>query len=125
MYAFLGIKSLGYKHATKRSIPFDSWLATARRRQHASHVGDHERWQSSQAHTELSCGYVADSSEYADWQDAKYCLACASGGYALQVAMRASGLKPGDKVLANAYTLAPVPGGVEATLAVARLGQGV
>ena len=50
--------------------------------------------------------------EYADWQGAKYCLACASGGYALQVAMRASGLKPGDKVLANAYTLAPVPGAI-------------
>lgn len=50
--------------------------------------------------------------EYADWQGAKYCLACASGGYALHVAMRAAGLQPGDKVLANAYTLAPVPGAI-------------
>jgi len=50
--------------------------------------------------------------EYADWQGAKYCLACASGGYALQVAMRAAGLKAGDKILANAYTLAPVPGAI-------------
>ncbi|MEL7273290.1 MAG: aminotransferase class I/II-fold pyridoxal phosphate-dependent enzyme [Pseudomonadota bacterium] len=50
--------------------------------------------------------------EYADWQGAKYCLACASGGYALQVALRAAGLKQGDVVLANAYTLAPVPGAI-------------
>ena len=50
--------------------------------------------------------------EYADWQGAKYCLACASGGYALQVALRAAGLQAGDKVLANAYTLAPVPGAI-------------
>lgn len=48
--------------------------------------------------------------EYAAYQGAKYCLACASGGYAIQVALRAAGLQHGDKVLANAYTLAPVPG---------------
>lgn len=50
--------------------------------------------------------------EYAAYQGAKYCLACASGGYALHVALRAAGLKPGDKVLANAWTLAPVPGAI-------------
>ncbi len=50
--------------------------------------------------------------EYAEWQGAKYCLACASGGYALQVALRAAGLQAGDTVLANAYTLAPVPGAI-------------
>lgn len=50
--------------------------------------------------------------EYADYQGAKYCLACASGGYALAVALKAAGLQPGDKVLANAYTLAPVPGAI-------------
>lgn len=50
--------------------------------------------------------------EYADYQGSKYCLACSSGGYALAVALRAAGLKPGDKVLANAYTLAPVPGAI-------------
>lgn len=48
--------------------------------------------------------------EYAAYQGAKYCLACASGGYAIHVALRAAGLEPGDKILANAYTLAPVPG---------------
>ncbi len=52
--------------------------------------------------------------EYAEWQGAKYCLACTSGGYALQLAMRASGLQQGDTVLANAYTLAPVPGAIHA-----------
>ncbi len=48
--------------------------------------------------------------EYAAYQGAKYCLACASGGYAIQVALRAAGLQHGEKILANAYTLAPVPG---------------
>ena len=50
--------------------------------------------------------------EYADYQGTDYCLACSSGGYALAVALRSVGLKPGDKVLANAYTLAPVPGAI-------------
>ena len=50
--------------------------------------------------------------EFADWQGANYCLACASGGYALHVALRAAGVKPGDPILANAWTLAPVPGAI-------------
>jgi dTDP-4-amino-4,6-dideoxygalactose transaminase len=50
--------------------------------------------------------------EFAAWQGARYCLACSSGGYALHVALRAAGLAPGDKVLANAWTLAPVPGAI-------------
>ncbi len=50
--------------------------------------------------------------EFANWQGVKYCLACASGGYAIQLALRVCGVKPGDKVLANAYTLAPVPGAI-------------
>ncbi len=50
--------------------------------------------------------------EYAAYQEARYCLACSSGGYALAVALRAAGLSPGDTVLANAYTLAPVPGAI-------------
>lgn len=48
--------------------------------------------------------------EYAAFQGAKYCIACASGGYAIHVALRIAGLQPGDRILANAYTLAPVPG---------------
>jgi dTDP-4-amino-4,6-dideoxygalactose transaminase len=50
--------------------------------------------------------------EYAIWQGADYCLACSSGGYAIQLALRVCGVVPGDKVLANAYTLAPVPGAI-------------
>ena len=51
--------------------------------------------------------------DFAAYQGARYCLACASGGYALHVAMKAAGLTPGDKVLANAWTLAPVPGAID------------
>jgi len=50
--------------------------------------------------------------EFAGWQGVKYCLAVASGGQALQIALRATGVAQGDKVLANAYTLAPVPGAI-------------
>lgn len=52
--------------------------------------------------------------EYAAWQGAEFCIACASGGYALQTALRSAGLKHGDLVLANAWTLAPVPGAIHA-----------
>ena len=50
--------------------------------------------------------------EYATWQEVDYCIAVTSGGYAIQLAMRVCGVKPSDKVLANAYTLAPVPGAI-------------
>ena len=50
--------------------------------------------------------------EYADYQGSKYCLACASGGYAMSVALKAAGLKLGESVLTNAFTLAPVPGAI-------------
>ena len=50
--------------------------------------------------------------EYAVWQGTDYCLATSSGGQALQAALRAAGVGSGDKVLANAYTLAPVPGAI-------------
>ena len=52
--------------------------------------------------------------EYADFQDTKYCLVCASGGYAISIALRAAGVKPDDEVLTNAFTLAPVPGAIAA-----------
>ena len=50
--------------------------------------------------------------EFAAQMGAKYCLAVASGGYAMATALRAVGVKPGDKVLTNAFTLAPVPGSI-------------
>ncbi|MEX1663785.1 DegT/DnrJ/EryC1/StrS family aminotransferase [Thioclava sp. 15-R06ZXC-3] len=59
--------------------------------------------------------------EYAQWQGARYCLAVASGGQAMQIALRAAGVKPGDRVLTNAFTLAPVPGAIAAVGGVAVL----
>ena len=50
--------------------------------------------------------------EFAKIMGLPYCLACSSGGYALHIAMRAAGIKAGDKVLCNAFTLAPVPGAI-------------
>ena len=50
--------------------------------------------------------------EFAAYIGAKYCVAVASGGYALAAALRAAGAKVGDKVLTNAFTLAPVPGAI-------------
>lgn len=50
--------------------------------------------------------------EFAAQMGAKYCLAVSSGGYALATALRAVGVKPGDPVLTNAFTLAPVPGSI-------------
>jgi dTDP-4-amino-4,6-dideoxygalactose transaminase len=52
--------------------------------------------------------------EFADQVGAKYCLAVASGGYALATALRAVGVGHGDRVLTNAFTLAPVPGSIAA-----------
>ena len=50
--------------------------------------------------------------EFAAYQGARHCLACASGGYALFLALRAFGVAPGEPVLTNAFTLAPVPGAI-------------
>ena len=55
--------------------------------------------------------------EYAQYVGAKYCLAVASGGYAMATALRALGVGHGDKVLSNAFTLAPVPGAIAAVCA--------
>lgn len=50
--------------------------------------------------------------EFADLVGARYCLAVASGGYAMATGLRALGVGPGDNVLSNAFTLAPVPGAI-------------
>jgi dTDP-4-amino-4,6-dideoxygalactose transaminase len=42
----------------------------------------------------------------------KYCVAANSCGSTMFLALICSGVKPGDKVLMNAFTLAPVPGAV-------------
>ena len=56
--------------------------------------------------------------EFAAMTGAKYCLAVASGGYAMGCALRAVGVAPGDRVLTNAFTLAPVPGAIASVGAV-------
>lgn len=67
-------------------------------------------------------GEVAEAAmleeEFAAFTGAKYCLAVASGGYALRCALQALGVGHGDRVLTNAFTLAPVPGAIAAVGAV-------
>jgi dTDP-4-amino-4,6-dideoxygalactose transaminase len=52
--------------------------------------------------------------DFAALTGARYCLAVASGGYAMATALRAVGVGQGDAVLSNAFTLAPVPGAIAA-----------
>ncbi|PWR00815.1 aminotransferase [Meridianimarinicoccus roseus] len=59
--------------------------------------------------------------EFAAYTGARYCLAVASGGQAMQIALRAAGVAPDETVLVNAFTLAPVPGAIAAVGARARL----
>ena len=67
-------------------------------------------------------GEVAETAlleeEFAAYMGAKYCLAVASGGYALATSLRALGVAPGEMVLTNAFTLAPVPGAIASVGAV-------
>jgi len=51
--------------------------------------------------------------EFAAYMGQRYCLACTSGGYSLHVALKAAGIQPGEPVLSNAFTLAPVPGAID------------
>lgn len=50
--------------------------------------------------------------EFAAYVGAKYCLGLASGGAAMACALRALQVAPGEPVLSNAFTLAPVPGAI-------------
>ncbi len=52
--------------------------------------------------------------EFAAVLGARFCVAVASGGYAMGCALRAIGVQPGDDVLTNVFTLAPVPGAIAA-----------
>jgi len=52
--------------------------------------------------------------EFAQYQQQQFCLAMASGGYAIQTALRALDLAPGQSVMTNAFTLSPVPGAIDA-----------
>ncbi len=50
--------------------------------------------------------------DYAQYIGTKYCAALNSCGASMFVALKCVGVKHGDKVLMNAFTLAPVPGAV-------------
>ncbi len=51
--------------------------------------------------------------EYAEYVGTRYCAALSSCGSSIYVALKSAGVQPGDKVLCNAFTLAPVPGAIE------------
>jgi dTDP-4-amino-4,6-dideoxygalactose transaminase len=61
-------------------------------------------------------GEVAETAmleeEFAAYVGARYCLGLASGGAAMACALRALEVQPGEPVLSNAFTLAPVPGAI-------------
>ncbi|MGL4240682.1 MAG: DegT/DnrJ/EryC1/StrS family aminotransferase [Beijerinckiaceae bacterium] len=50
--------------------------------------------------------------EFAAFVGRKYCVAVNSGGGALFLALKVAGVQPGDPVLVNGFTLAPVPGAI-------------
>ena len=51
-------------------------------------------------------------SEFAQQMGARFCVAMNSCGSTLFVALKAAGVQPGDPVLTNCFTLAPVPGAI-------------
>ncbi len=51
--------------------------------------------------------------EFADYMACRYAVAMNSCGSTMFVALKCAGVQPGDKVLVNAFTLAPVPGAIE------------
>ena len=54
---------------------------------------------------------------FAQYLDLPFALACASGGYALTIALHAAGVERGDRVLCNGFTLAPVAGALHSVAA--------
>ena len=51
--------------------------------------------------------------EFAQYMGSRYAVAVNSCGCAIFLALKAAGVEPGDRVLVNAFTLAPVPGAIE------------
>ncbi|MGD8262861.1 MAG: aminotransferase class I/II-fold pyridoxal phosphate-dependent enzyme [Desulfobacterales bacterium] len=51
--------------------------------------------------------------EFAEYVGTRYCAAFSSCGSSIYVALKCAGIQPGDKVLTNAFTLAPVPGAIQ------------
>jgi dTDP-4-amino-4,6-dideoxygalactose transaminase len=64
-----------------------------------------------------AAGEVSDvallEKEYAEYVGAQYCLGLSSCGSSIYVALKSVDVLPGDKILCNAFTLAPVPGAIE------------
>ena len=64
-----------------------------------------------------AAGEVSDvallEKEYAEYVGAQYCLGLSSCGSSIYVALKSVGVLPSDKILCNAFTLAPVPGAIE------------
>lgn len=50
--------------------------------------------------------------ELTDYIGSKFCLELSSCGSALYVALKSVGVKPGDQILYNTFTLAPVAGAI-------------
>jgi dTDP-4-amino-4,6-dideoxygalactose transaminase len=50
--------------------------------------------------------------EFATFVGRRYCVAVNSGGAAIFLALKVAGVRPGDPVLVNGFTLAPVPGAI-------------
>lgn len=64
---------------------------------------------------EQGTGYPEPSlleQDYAAYVGSKYCVAVSSCGAAMFIALKALGIKPGDKVLTSTFTLSPVPGAI-------------
>jgi dTDP-4-amino-4,6-dideoxygalactose transaminase len=64
---------------------------------------------------EQGTGYPETSlleQDYAAYVGSKYCVAVSSCGAAMFIALKALGVKAGDKVLTSSFTLAPVPGAI-------------
>lgn len=64
---------------------------------------------------EQGSGYPEPSlleQDYAAYVGSRYCVAVSSCGAAMFIALKALGVKPGDKVLTCTFTLAPVPGAI-------------
>ena len=64
---------------------------------------------------EQGSGYPEPSlleQDYAAYVGSKYCVAVSSCGAAMFIALKALGVKAGDKVLTSTFTLAPVPGAI-------------
>ena len=64
---------------------------------------------------EQGSGYPEPSlleQDYAAYVGSKYCVAVSSCGAAMFIALKALGVKAGDRVLTSTFTLAPVPGAI-------------